>query len=190
MNLLYKCNGNGGDGGGGGGTGGGGGSGGGAGGGKYKISFLTRVLILFCFFLLCFSNTPEVGDTRECQSIVLLKGLGKRQTFTSHTNHNTMPNGKKPRTHPFLKFRLRVSNLMTPSFFSRTSYDCMEFEIVDDADPTSSKITAFTPSFTENCKDLNKRCDYWARIGECNRNSGYMRIFCKKSCHLCYAQGI
>ena len=35
MNLLYKCNGNGGDGGGGGGTGGGGGSGGGgAGGGK------------------------------------------------------------------------------------------------------------------------------------------------------------
>lgn len=56
---------------------------------------------------------------------------------------------------------------------SPAPYDCLKFEIVADADPTSSKVIVFTPSFTANCNDLNQRCDYWARIRECGRNFGY-----------------
>ncbi|XP_020615471.1 zinc metalloproteinase nas-28-like [Orbicella faveolata] len=42
---------------------------------------------------------------------------------------------------------------------------------------------------TESCKDFNNKCGYWASIGECNRNPGYMRVYCKKSCRVCPAQG-
>ena len=42
---------------------------------------------------------------------------------------------------------------------------------------------------TESCKDFNNKCAYWAGIGECNRNPGYMRVYCKKSCLVCVAQG-
>lgn len=42
---------------------------------------------------------------------------------------------------------------------------------------------------TEHCKDFNNKCEYWASIGECNRNPGYMRVYCKRSCQVCPAQG-
>ncbi|CAH3194803.1 unnamed protein product, partial [Porites evermanni] len=36
-----------------------------------------------------------------------------------------------------------------------------------------------------NCRDNHRSCSYWARIGECQRNSGYMLLNCKKSCNNC-----
>ena len=40
--------------------------------------------------------------------------------------------------------------------------------------------------FTEpTCKDNNVKCNYWASIGECSMNPGYMLINCKKSCKQC-----
>lgn len=41
-----------------------------------------------------------------------------------------------------------------------------------------------TPPATQ-CLDQNLFCGYWARIGECETESKFMKIFCKKSCELC-----
>lgn len=35
------------------------------------------------------------------------------------------------------------------------------------------------------CKDKNLFCGYWAKIGECDSDSKFMKIFCKASCKRC-----
>ncbi|KJH41491.1 shTK domain protein [Dictyocaulus viviparus] len=37
----------------------------------------------------------------------------------------------------------------------------------------------------EKCTDKNLFCGYWAKIGECNGDSKFMKIFCKASCGRC-----
>ena len=39
------------------------------------------------------------------------------------------------------------------------------------------------------CKDNNKNCDGWAKIGECEKNPGYMLSNCMKSCGTCEGGG-
>ncbi|CAL4108505.1 unnamed protein product [Meganyctiphanes norvegica] len=36
-----------------------------------------------------------------------------------------------------------------------------------------------------DCRDWNEHCGYWAGIGECQRNPGYMLRMCPKSCNIC-----
>ena len=36
-----------------------------------------------------------------------------------------------------------------------------------------------------DCQDLNGNCEYWASIGECQANPGYMLPNCPKSCNTC-----
>jgi hypothetical protein len=36
-----------------------------------------------------------------------------------------------------------------------------------------------------NCKDEHASCKYWAILGECNSNAGYMHVTCPKSCDTC-----
>ncbi|XP_005088874.2 uncharacterized protein LOC101856539 [Aplysia californica] len=36
------------------------------------------------------------------------------------------------------------------------------------------------------CEDASSYCSYWAKIGECERNPGFMVTTCKVSCNLCY----
>ena len=38
-------------------------------------------------------------------------------------------------------------------------------------------------SFLRQCKDFHDYCPRWAELGECNKNSAYMDIYCRKSCH-------
>ncbi|KHN76319.1 Zinc metalloproteinase nas-14 [Toxocara canis] len=47
--------------------------------------------------------------------------------------------------------------------------------------------TTTRPSTTKNsrCLDKNLFCGYWAKIGECKRESKFMKIFCKRACGLC-----
>ncbi|XP_074656946.1 zinc metalloproteinase nas-14-like isoform X2 [Tubulanus polymorphus] len=35
------------------------------------------------------------------------------------------------------------------------------------------------------CRDRHKYCQFWAAIGECNRNPRYMKVHCKLSCEIC-----
>ena len=35
------------------------------------------------------------------------------------------------------------------------------------------------------CEDKNLFCGYWAKIGECDSDSKFMKIFCKASCKRC-----
>lgn len=37
------------------------------------------------------------------------------------------------------------------------------------------------------CKDDHNtaQCKSWAEYGECNNNPGWMKVYCKKSCHVC-----
>ena len=39
------------------------------------------------------------------------------------------------------------------------------------------------------CKDYNKDCEYWAMIGECTANPGFMTLRCRKSCKVCGDDG-
>jgi len=36
-----------------------------------------------------------------------------------------------------------------------------------------------------DCRDSNSMCERWAAAGECDRNPGYMRLSCKRSCGVC-----
>ena len=40
-----------------------------------------------------------------------------------------------------------------------------------------------------DCKNNHLDCDYWAGIGECDKNPSYMLIHCMKSCNVCENQG-
>ncbi|KAL3919641.1 MAG: hypothetical protein SGPRY_005556 [Prymnesium sp.] len=40
-------------------------------------------------------------------------------------------------------------------------------------------------AFKETCSDKNPSCEAWARVGECFKNSRYMRDRCAASCHIC-----
>ncbi len=37
----------------------------------------------------------------------------------------------------------------------------------------------------EKCQDLDSRCSYWVKKGECERNFEFMKRNCKKSCMMC-----
>jgi len=36
-----------------------------------------------------------------------------------------------------------------------------------------------------SCRDLNRYCSSWRRLGQCRKNPGYMNVYCKKSCGRC-----
>nr|BBB02487.1 astacin metalloprotease [Patiria pectinifera] len=38
-----------------------------------------------------------------------------------------------------------------------------------------------------DCTDNNVNCQYWASVGECQRNPNYMTVNCRRSCRLCGA---
>ena len=49
-------------------------------------------------------------------------------------------------------------------------------------------VTTFFTSIQGVCKDAqaySTKCPHWARDGECTNSSGFMKIFCKKSCNEC-----
>ena len=52
----------------------------------------------------------------------------------------------------------------------------------DNASSTTTTTTTTTPP---NCKDKSSNCPYWASIGECKKNPGYMRPNCRVSCNTC-----
>lgn len=37
----------------------------------------------------------------------------------------------------------------------------------------------------KGCADRHENCPYWAGIGECDKNPGYMHSACKLSCKRC-----
>ena len=41
------------------------------------------------------------------------------------------------------------------------------------------------PTIPPNCENNHPSCNYWAGIGECEANPGYMLKKCKKSCQVC-----
>ncbi|XP_076107382.1 uncharacterized protein LOC143075712 [Mytilus galloprovincialis] len=43
-------------------------------------------------------------------------------------------------------------------------------------------------SLGKDCRDKDRKCSYWASIGECDNNPGYMRVSCCKSCNSCIDQ--
>jgi len=51
--------------------------------------------------------------------------------------------------------------------------------------PSLSPTFSAAPTIEESCTDKNTNCDYWAGIGECSTNPGYMLTFCAKSCSQC-----
>jgi hypothetical protein len=43
---------------------------------------------------------------------------------------------------------------------------------------------------SSGCVDGEKRCDYWASVGECEANPSYMHMSCPKSCQICDEQKV
>merc|ERR1712045_998116 len=50
--------------------------------------------------------------------------------------------------------------------------------------PTQAPTQAPTPA-PQPCTDDNQNCEYWASLGECEANPGYMLTTCRKSCDVC-----
>ncbi|XP_039255044.2 uncharacterized protein LOC120331930 [Styela clava] len=50
---------------------------------------------------------------------------------------------------------------------------------------TTTRRPTTTTNPPEVCLDENHSCSYWASIGECERNPGYMKDKCRKSCEEC-----
>ncbi|XP_041349464.1 zinc metalloproteinase nas-13-like [Gigantopelta aegis] len=40
---------------------------------------------------------------------------------------------------------------------------------------------------TGDCMNMNQNCEFWASIGECDKNPGYMKELCKPACDVCNA---
>merc|ERR1719300_763056 len=55
--------------------------------------------------------------------------------------------------------------------------------------PTQPTTTTTKTTTITDCSDLNGSCSYWAGIGECSKNPGYMLVNCKKSCNQCTTGG-
>ncbi|CAG9533598.1 unnamed protein product [Cercopithifilaria johnstoni] len=51
--------------------------------------------------------------------------------------------------------------------------------------PKTSKKKSNQKTQSSRCLDKNLFCSYWASIGECNTESKFMMIFCKRSCNNC-----
>jgi len=54
--------------------------------------------------------------------------------------------------------------------------------------PPSIQTTQSTkgpPFGNQDCPDNHLLCNYWKSIGECEKNSKYMNLYCKKACKVC-----
>ena len=47
---------------------------------------------------------------------------------------------------------------------------------------TTTTTTTETTTTTVPCENLRHRCNYWAHIGECQKNPKWMREYCNKAC--------
>jgi len=59
---------------------------------------------------------------------------------------------------------------------------CMEVVSISDETPPPAPTPTPAPS---PCTDDNDNCEYWASVGECEANPGYMLVNCRKSCAVC-----
>lgn len=41
------------------------------------------------------------------------------------------------------------------------------------------------PTPEDKCQNNHRFCDYWSKLGECNKNPSWMLVNCKKSCNQC-----
>ncbi len=46
-----------------------------------------------------------------------------------------------------------------------------------------------TVFISEPCTDFHDNCYFWASIGECDRNAGWMHAYCRLACGICTDQG-
>ena len=51
--------------------------------------------------------------------------------------------------------------------------------------PMNCPYTTVEPTIPPNCENNHASCNYWASIGECDVNPGYMLNNCKKGCQVC-----
>ncbi|XP_072021870.1 uncharacterized protein [Amphiura filiformis] len=63
-------------------------------------------------------------------------------------------------------------------------YDQELFQLVSGVFPCFNDVVNRCQG-QEACVNENDHCDYWARVGECDKNPGYMHKYCQKSCGIC-----
>ena len=49
-------------------------------------------------------------------------------------------------------------------------------------EPTRTRDRTESPTSDSSCEDNNGSCEFWASLGECDRNPDYMLSFCARSC--------
>lgn len=54
-------------------------------------------------------------------------------------------------------------------------------------DPLTGELTLSDEEKYPDCKDKNENCTWWAEIGECEKNPGFLIQNCPKACDMCYA---
>ena len=56
-------------------------------------------------------------------------------------------------------------------------------------EPTRTRDRTESPTSASSCEDNNGSCEFWASLGECDRNPDYMLSFCTRSCNGCATDG-
>ena len=51
---------------------------------------------------------------------------------------------------------------------------------------SSSQFTELTQEIRDNCINRNELCSFWAQIGECEANQGFMKVNCAPACKSCH----
>ena len=58
----------------------------------------------------------------------------------------------------------------------------MAHTVIAESTTTTTTTTTETTTTTVPCVNLRHRCNYWAHIGECQKNPKWMREYCNKAC--------
>jgi len=95
-----------------------------------------------------------------------------------------------------LTFLLIVFELTTAAIEmsdeEQKAWNALSNEYVADLPRFSSYMASLMQAFMakNDCVDNHEDCEYWAGIGECDKNPDYMLINCKKSCEVCRGESI
>ena len=106
-----------------------------------------------------------------------------------------------PTLHLVIAFLLLISSQLIVVGSSTTDEDSSTLLAADDRsqdcinpdadlESKTEKIqVTMTKKKVEECKDEETTCKYWKKNGECEKNSHYMRRYCRRSCGVCDVKG-
>jgi len=107
-----------------------------------------------------------------------LSSYGEVQTFTSEIERSDEPHHVDLRRKT-AELRIRVDEYMRNTVLR-------DDDGGDGDGGGSAGAAVYDEHVRKECKNRHQHCSYWATIGECDNNPGYMHLSCAPSCFTCH----